>query len=32
VVGLAFFDTKPRDWLGGTSPNDLFCVKWSIKP
>jgi len=24
----SFFSTKPRDWLGRPSPNDLFCVKW----
>jgi len=29
---LVFFSTEPRDWLGRTSPNDLFCVEWDIKP
>ena len=25
-----FFSTKPRDWLGRTSP--YFCVEWDEKP
>jgi len=31
-VRFSFLDTKPKDWPGETSPNDLFCVKWGIKP
>ena len=29
---VQFFSTKPRDWLGRTSLNDLFCVEWDVKP
>ena len=30
-VSFRFFSTKPRDWLGRTSPRDLFCVEWDVK-
>ena len=31
VVGLVFpYQAKRLAW--GTSPNDLFCVEWDVKP
>ena len=34
VLGLVFFNTKPRDWLRGIKRlrNGLFCVEWDVKP
>jgi len=32
VVGLVFFHTKLRAWLGERIQNDMFCVKWDLKP
>jgi len=32
TLGLVFHTTKPRDGLGECLQNDLFCVKWDVKP
>ena len=32
VLGLVFFNTKPRDWLGEMSPKWPICVERDVKP
>jgi len=32
LCSVLFFDTKRRDWLKKRLSNDLFCVKWDVKP
>jgi len=32
IVFDLVFSTKPRDWLGRTSPKFLFCVGFDVKP
>jgi len=32
LLVFGFFSTEPRDWLGRTPRNYLFCVDWDVKP
>ena len=32
ALAVLVFHTKPKDWLGETFRNYLFCVEWDVKP